>query len=383
MNKKIGCVTLLLLLSGLMSCSSDIKQKEANQAEDADNFKTFKIDIEAPAVDLVDFIDEVEVMRLEETDNALLAMVAGIEITNDRILIPHGNGDLIFFSKTGEYQSTFNRQGQGPEEYERLGSVWAAANGIGIFDGTSIFQYDFDGKFLGSSKLSKNVNAVYPTPDGYALDVSGKVTNDSLQYNVILVDKALKPQVMLNPFEHFPPFGFRMAANAFSPYKNGLLYHAALSDTVFLLEGQKMAPLFNIDFGENWVWNDKSLIGNRPKAMRAIGERQTDVFAFAPFVDENFVLFNSRNINDYIMIHRTTSDYQRLKVSKKDGRNFQFMPIRWDDGRFLVSLSSAELNEFMEGLQGRQIKFREGTTLEEIESSENPVLLWIKFKELK
>tara|TARA_R110001592_G_scaffold62119_7_gene189841 strand:- start:465 stop:1607 length:1143 start_codon:yes stop_codon:yes gene_type:complete len=374
---------LVVLLFGLMSCSSNNEQNQADQSKEADKFKTFKIDIEASVVDLVDFIDEVEVMRLEETDNSLLAMVAGVEITNDRILIPHGNGDLIFFSKTGEYQSTFNRQGQGPEEYERLGSVWADANRIGIFDGTSIFQYDFDGNFLGSSKLSNNVSAVYPTPDGYALDASGKVTNDSLQYNVILVDEVLKPQVMLNPFVDFPPFGFRMAANVFSSYKNGLLYHAALSDTVFLLEGQKMAPLFNIDFGENWIWNDKSLIGNRSKAMKAIGERQADVFAFAPFVDESFVLFNSRNINDYIIINRATSNYQRLKVSKKDVRNFQLMPIKWDDGRFLVSLSSAELAEFTEDLEGNQIKFRSGTTLEEIESSENPVLLWLKFKELK
>jgi hypothetical protein len=371
---------LVMLFFGLMSCSSSNEQNQDDQFKEADKFKTFKIDITTPAVDLIDLIDEVEVMRLEETDNSLLAMVAGIQITNNRILIPHGNGDLIFFSKTGEYQSTFNRQGQGPEEYERLGSAWADANWIGIFDGTSIFQYDFDGNSLGSSKLSNNVNGVYPTPDGYALDTSGKVTNDSLQYNVILVDENLKPQVMLNPFVDFPPFGFRMAVNVFSPYKNGLLYHATLSDTVFYLEGQKMAPLFNIDFGENWVWNDKSLIGNRSKAMRAIGERQTDVFAFAPFVNENFVLFNSRNIDDYILIDRATSDYQRLKVSKKDGRNFQLMPIKWDDGRFLVSLSSAELAEFTSDLEESQIKFRQGTTLEEIESSENPVLVWIKFK---
>jgi len=372
---------VLFILFVLVSCSSNNGQKNAIEEKGINDFKTFKIDVDKPAIDLVSFIDEVEIMRLEETESSLLSMVVVVESIDDRILIPHGEGDFLFFSTTGDYQSTFNQQGPGPEEYERFGSVWADANGIGVFDDTDILLYGFDGRFLSSSRPLSRVNSVYPTTNGYAFDASKRLTNDSLQFNVILVDKDLKTQAMLNPFKDFLPFNIRMSINAFRPYENGLLYHQALSDTVFLLKDQNIRPLLNIDFGDRWIWNDESLKGNQQKAMRAIGERQTDIYALGPHISKDFILFNSRNISDYVLIDRATSDYRRLKVTKENGRDFQVRLIKWEEDRFLVSLSPDELTDFTNNLESPQIKFRQGTTLEEIESSENPVLIWIKFKD--
>jgi hypothetical protein len=40
-----------------------------------------------------------------------------------------------------------------------------------------------------------------------------------------------------------------------------------------------------------------------------------------------------------------------------------------------------DISPFLSELKEDQITFRQGTTLEEIKSSENPVLMWVKFKD--
>jgi hypothetical protein len=48
----------------------------------------------------------------------------------------------------------------------------------------------------------------------------------------------------------------------------------------------------------------------------------------------------------------------------------------------LCSISPADVADFLGELDEAQWQFKPGTTLEEIESSENPVLMWVTFEDL-
>lgn len=80
------------------------------------------------------------------------------------------------------------------------------------------------------------------------------------------------------------------------------------------------------------------------------------------------------------LINRLTGEVQRIKMDKKSKDAFSLVPFRWDGDRLLASLTSTDVAEFIQSAGNENIKFREGTTLEAIESSENPALVWIKFK---
>lgn len=67
-----------------------------------------------------------------------------------------------------------------------------------------------------------------------------------------------------------------------------------------------------------------------------------------------------------------------MALADQDPLNIK--PIQWEGNKLAMSLPSAELSPFLSELTEDQIVFSSGATLEEVESSENPVLIWVKFK---
>lgn len=47
----------------------------------------------------------------------------------------------------------------------------------------------------------------------------------------------------------------------------------------------------------------------------------------------------------------------------------------------LIAINSLDLAQLLGELDSSQYAFNEGSTLEEIESSENPALMWVTFKD--
>jgi hypothetical protein len=55
--------------------------------------------------------------------------------------------------------------------------------------------------------------------------------------------------------------------------------------------------------------------------------------------------------------------------------------LNWSEGLLIGAISSYELEEWLSSIDKSQVAFSGTATLEEIESSENPVLLKIQLKE--
>ncbi|MFT7269986.1 MAG: hypothetical protein ACI905_002213, partial [Roseivirga sp.] len=67
-------ISALIALLVLNACSDKPKTEQLSKA-DIDDFKSYKVDIEIEAEPIQDFIEEVEIIGLEETDEALLSFV--------------------------------------------------------------------------------------------------------------------------------------------------------------------------------------------------------------------------------------------------------------------------------------------------------------------
>ena len=68
-------------------------------------------------------------------------------------------------------------------------------------------------------------------------------------------------------------------------------------------------------------------------------------------------------------------------ITLKDAYSNAFRPLEFEDGKLVYSVDSDRISDLVGSLTSSQIEYRGGASLESIESSENPALVKIKFKE--
>ncbi len=352
-----------------------------------DEFQVYQLDVNGPKVSFFDLIEKVEILRLEETEESLLAYVGGVIDTGDEFIFPSGKeGDIYRYTKTGEYKAKINRKGEGPEEYFSAQSLWVEGDSIFVYTKSKqkVKQYLLSGDFVRSLDIPAAGAQVIPFRNGYAVDLNSTVLDDSLAYSVMLLDKDFGRGPLFVPFKSYESF-FSVSTpyNGFYPYKNDLVYLRALNDTLFLLNDEGVRPLAHFDFGEDWLWSDTQLFedsGVASEAMQAGGR----IWNLNAQIHPRWILVDY--ITDFtadktIIIDRSTGAYRHIdyRIPEKDPASF--VTIRWEGDRLFCSMSSSIVADVIEQLGEDRWEMRIGTTLEEIESSENPVLLWMKFKD--
>ena len=378
---------LIILFLSLVSCASDQEQQETEQLITKDEFKTFKIDTEAKPVSIFELIEEVEIMRFEETEESLLSYIYQVYSTEDEIIFPSGNdGSIYSYSKKGEFIRKFSHVGNGPGEYEFIWSFWVDGDRIFVSDinRRRLLSYDLEGNHLTSWKLPFSAKSFFTYDKGFVADLDYTAFQDSLQFNVLFLDENMEVKQMANPYLSPLILYVGSNVNSFQPYGKDLIYHGFKRDSVFLIEDNRTRPLLKFDFGEEWLWTEET-IKNNPRTTGLI--RETDlVWWVDSYIGEKWIYLSYKtSMKDVfkVLIDRNSGVQKAVKVNKNAATKYTMTPIKWEEDRLMVSLQSPDVQEFMTDLGESKVKFREGTTLDEIESSENPVLMWVKFKELK
>ena len=371
----------VLCFFGLMSCSSE-GEKESVSTNDIDEFRSYSIDPEKAPTSFFNLIEEVEVMRLEETPESLLpGNAAFIGYSKGQYFL---NGwskpDIHVFKETGGFVRKINHKGEGPEEYTGIHNFWVKNDRMGLYGGGFIVQYDLDGRFISKEKPPIFPMHAYAYEGGYAFDVSQDLIEGPTHYSIMLLDSAMGVKSLTNPSKRHR-IGLN-GANSFADYKNTIVYHDPFSDTVFVLEDEEARPLFNLDFGKKWAWQDESMREGRDRISETIRNKDL-VWVSTTYVgSESIFAFYRRNPQIYVLIDRKTGEYRHLDFLKSNGEKLWLYPMQWEGDRILCTVQSTDVADIIEELGAGKMKFREGTTLEEIESSENPVLMWVKFKAL-
>mgnify|MGYP003635026148 FL=1 len=236
---------------------------------------------------------------------------------------------------------------------------------------------------MGQIKPTVKSTHLYPYKDGYVGDMNGIPINDSLKFNIVFYDDQLKVEGMENPYKDVMPFPIESSLNSLEAYGDDLLYKAIFSDTVFLIQDKTIKPILKLDFGSEYLWNDAEMRADGQKAMGSIQE-SGKVWILNPKVGNSKIYMNF-NIGFakafWLLIDRNSGSYYEIDIKKNEDENYAFAPIKWDEDILLASLNSYDLAELIKEIDPENATFKKGSTLESIESSENPVLLWVKFKD--
>lgn len=377
-------VCFILLISCVYGCGDGTTEISSEPDEVSDEFRAYALDVDKSTIPFADVVDEVELMKLEETEESLLSSVFRVSEVGDKFIFPGDKGDIYAFSNKGEFLSKFNHKGDGPEEYSGIRTIWMEGDSIALYDGQKqiIHWYDHNGKHLKELKMPEHAGHIYPYDGGYALDMTFTAISDSLKYKVLILDKDLETKDLLLPYDQLVPFPMTSTVNSFGRINGKLMFKSVFDDTAYFIGSDSPEPFFQIDFGDKYLWNDKSLYENGQAAMEAIPSGK-GVWVFMPSVGPRqiFLRYNtSFQGSGMILIDRKSGNYVSLDNSKNTEEKYGLGVVTWMGDRLLFSVQSSDVADFLGELDEGQYSFREGTTLESIESSENPLLMWVKFK---
>ncbi|KYG78781.1 6-bladed beta-propeller [Roseivirga echinicomitans] len=373
----------LLILTLVFSCAEKGGVND-KQVTNLDDFRTYAIDVESKATPVFDLIEEVEVMRLEETEESLLGDVYKLDALEGEYVITYPRtGDNHFFDRNGKFLRAFNNSGGGPKEYNLVLNSWIENDDLSIFDSQSmrVHKYTKFGNWIESKRIPYSAFSLAYYDSKYFLDVSRNPVEDDFHAVAVLNTKMELIETTV-PFNDRKAISLSWGVDNFKPYKDGLVYNDVINDTVYVYENDLFRPLLSVDFRDKWIWSDRAVYSDFQKAQSMM-QRNDVVYSFGSFVGERYVyvqhILNSRILN--YLIDRETGEVQKIKSVRNGADKNLLIPIRWEGDRLLFSMRSTAVKEFLTELEEGQKEFREGTTLEEIESSENPVLMWVKFKE--
>jgi hypothetical protein len=297
-------------------------------------------------------------------------------------------GDIFIFDLNGNIVNKMNRKGYGPEEYVGIDDIWVERDTMSIYSRLDIKvnKYSIDGGFIDSKKMPYQVGHVLGYKNGYAMDMNRVLINDSSRYRYAILSENLNVVETYLSFKTSSDHTLLSSPPTVSYYKTGVLFFRQVSDTIYFLNGKNFSPIVHLDFGEEWFWNDKGETSSQ--YFRELREFE-GVWNITMHMGERYIYvmgyegFASQTGSPFFLIDRLTSEVHNIDFRNQADAKFKVKAQLWDKERMIFSVRSTEISSFLTELSQDQIFFAEGTTLEAIESSENPVLMWVKFKGLK
>ncbi len=384
MHAQTSSIFYSFLFVFILSCSSSVESdvNESQKQQASDEFISYKLQEVERKGKWSDIIKEIEITRLEETDQTLLSYVFNLHMVGDQVVFSSGDdSDIYTFSKSGEFIQKMNRKGEGPEEYESIQGLWMEGETVAIYSrGKYIKRYSLEGDFISSENIDYRAGYILKYAKGYALDMYFATVDDSLFYNVVTLDPQMKRNEVLLPMKQPEGFSIRTSNSTLTDYKTSFLYQRIMSDTVYLKTENGMEPMIHFDFGSNWFWNSNDAKSNILDKMFQSELTWNQVSNVSP----NYAYVSGmggKGSGDTYLIDRTTNKMIKIVYSSVEEEKYFLRISNLTDEGIIGSMSSLEVATLLNELEDSQWSFTEGTTLEEIESSENPVLVRVKLKD--
>jgi len=374
---------LFLLAFLLFDCNGDVKEEEVKSVYQ-NEFQSYQLDINKQSTPLAKLIKTIEITRFEETSESLLGNVRQVEFIDDKMIVPGRKGNIHVFSDAGDFIKNINRKGDGPEEYRFWNDIWVEGDTVCLFQKRrGVLRYDLNGTFIAAVSFSLPATHVHPYSGGYALDMNYARVNDTLQYAIVTLNNDLEVDQLLLPYKTSPKPIYSMPWKTVFPLGNEVFVFPVMKDTVYRLSEGSIEPAIHYDFGEDWfIEPDKVLTGSFSDDFREKGK----VWWINNYLSERYIFLSTTvgvGGRAQYFINRENGQSVMLDRKLRSGEDFSLTGIKWDGDEFLFTMPSSQLHSLVDQLSERQYSYTSGTSLEEIESSENPVLLRISLKDIK
>lgn len=300
------------------------------------------------------------------------------------IVFESGNeGDFYVFSSKGQLINRINRKGEGPEEYTTSQDFWVRGDSLAIYTrGKYIKWYDFDENFLEVKDVVVDAGHLLPYKNGYAAYVSFTFLQDSLRYSFAFTDKNFGVEKIHQKAGPMPNMRIFIATNSLQAYKDLVLYQKITCDTLYFFDGNSFKPFIHFDLGEEWAFAEGEEFSDEVFSKAISSGKAWNVVSK---VSEQLVLmktFGGEAGKNRYLIDRVSGKKVRIDVSVSNtGEYFNMLFSHWQENHLYGRLNSLNVSQLLDQLKESQYSYTTGTTLDEIESSENPALVKIKFKD--
>lgn len=249
MNRKV--IILICSFCFFISCNlQNTKEREAK-------FNKHLIDCSKSEMANIDTWMCCKVVPLETNANSLIKQIKKVEVFDGRIVVYDGKLDLInIYNESGKYLANINRKGKGPGEYIELNNfaINKVDSCLEICNGPkqSIQQYDFNGNYLGSKKLSGYVNDLFAVNDSgdycfyfenqlHHIDSTDLLYygNDNLESSVLLKSRPID-------FSRFTT-----QENPITSNRDDFYLVRQYDPLIYKVRNGEIEPNYKLEFGEN------------------------------------------------------------------------------------------------------------------------------------
>jgi len=350
--------------------------------------------------DLTPFIDSIKYVKLELTDESLIGSIDKIIIFEELIyILDRQTKSLFVFNMDGKFAHKISKIGQGPGEYIHLDffDIDRENKHIVLTDLMSywVMRYDMNGKFLYRRKIPVWCEGLSILPNkGIVLYSNFRNNTDKLsqEYNLIYLDSIMNFKRAYFPYNS-KEFNQRISVSTstgghFFAYEEQLYFTFPGGSTVYQVEEDSLIIKYKFDFGkdmreiENQIKPDK-LAEQLEKSYNGFFGKvmENDKLLFFTMESVRFPLLNAlyyskESGNKLFSIFFFVEDKIQINFAQTGYKSWiiydiqPFEIIEWKERFPKDDISSA----------GRYTKARLDLA-EELTDEDNPVLMFVKFKD--
>lgn len=374
-NSGLYCVLLFL---GFSACQL---QEQGNETL-TDDPTVYTIDLNAESVEFMDQIESISIFGFEETEESLLNSSSLFFSYEDGVIVvDEVSGSVYKFDANGNYSSKFNRMGGGPEEYQSMQNTVYRDGLIETYDVSKqrMSSYDLEGNFLKALKLPYRASHAIFNDGHYLLSIEIATKSDSLSQKIAFLDVEGQEYDRALPVYTPSPFPMRTTINDFRIADGRLLYAALLTDSVLVIDDSEVKSFIQFDFGEDWFWTEEIYANkNAMDLLPTANKVWYYEWVLGPErIEMTFSISFSEVRRGYI--DRKTGQFFEYKFKAWGGEYPGMRNLKFEDGKLLMVMTPDILDAFINEL-GEERYQLDALSLERIMDSENPTLVWVKFK---
>lgn len=245
--KKMKKYLLLSIVFSLFLCGCTQKQSESNESS---GMETIPItDFETYNGRFSEFAEAVEMIPLEFTDESILGEIKKVVLSEDFIFVMErfNSAGIYTFDRSGKFLYRIGSRGQGPEECADVDdfSINEKDRLIYIYDSVrkKVFVFSFDNEFI------KTIPMDYSATNMEYQDGLFYLYREDARYGVPLYSLVIK-DINGDLVEKYYPMSDLPKSHdcVFCKRENDILFAQDMNDSVFVLSGEKLSPVYYIDY---------------------------------------------------------------------------------------------------------------------------------------
>lgn len=395
MKPNVKILIALFLTIGLFSCSNSNSRKSKIETLKSCKAETFIYGYDKMLDNTPDIVDNIEIIKLEETDNSLLSTISRIEKVDSVFVVWDNLTGIHCFNLNGKYLNSISKKGEAGNEYMKINCFLVdSARTIVIFDDVmnKMLKFKLDGTFISSYKFNDYNSLSWMHSGAFISDnklfQENYIYNDfSDIYTVLSLNDEDKEKIYKTPL-NTASIAIPTGTHPISKTEEGVKFIIPFNNNIYTINNSgNIEIVFNIvtdrtKVPENVLSEQKeySIMTSVELSNKGYFQGFTDIFE-----TDNYILLAYYNL-DYMLIDKATR--QTIRFNNSIYNEMETMPFigvaATTKDSFISVYSTSELEKFLKiKYNGDENINKLKDFLKDYEYDSNPFLVVYKLKKYK